>query len=174
MPFLCTPGEALTAPKMVATHGSSRMAVPGAIWTLCMTADVSDQAKRYARSVPPQVLMALGEYRRWQRFWYSAHYVIGLFAATAGAYTATGVSWGWSVSAAIGTALVTFLGPLQKASSYKHAYYRLRTALTTFEAISSKSDQWLINEYKAAQQIVLTGDPSVAGQANVEHPAPAP
>lgn len=39
----------------------------------------------------------------------------------------------WGLFAALLSGVVTFLGPLQKGESYKHAYYRLSSAITRFQ-----------------------------------------
>jgi hypothetical protein len=116
-----------------------------------------------AREVPKTVHKTLAEYRRWQRWWFSAHYIIGVTGAVAGAIAGfraapQELSLGLGVLAAVATGLVTFLGPLLKANAYKHAYYLLRSAVTSFDADPLRTVQWLLERHEAAQNIVLTGD----------------
>ena len=53
---------------------------------------------------------------------------------------------------------MTFLGPLQKGDSYKHAYFRLSNAVARYQSVSSVDVEWLLKEYRAAQQIMLNQD----------------
>jgi bacteriorhodopsin len=79
--------------------------------------------------------------------------------------------WLWGVIAAVATGLVTFLGPLQKGETYKYAYYRLLNAIARFESVDSTATEWLLDEHKHAQSIVLMGDPDQVQEAK---PKPAP
>lgn len=65
----------------------------------------------------------------------------------------------WGLFGALLSGVVTFLGPLQKGESYKHAYYRLSSAITKFES-SVISIGELLEQYEQAQSIVLLGDPA--------------
>jgi hypothetical protein len=115
-----------------------------------------------ARDVPSVITKHLDEWRRLQRFWFILHYACGLGGVIA-AVLASRIDW-WvlGITAAVSTALVTFLGPLQKGESYKHAYYSMANAVARFQAISTVDVDWLLGRYREAQQIVLSQEIKVA------------
>lgn len=103
---------------------------------------------------------SLLDFRRLQRFWFLIHYSAGLGGVVAGILAAAPRIewWLWGVIAAVCTGLVTFLGPQQKGDSYKHAYFRLASAVARYESVETTTVEWLLDEYRNAQKIVLTGD----------------
>ncbi|WP_292992578.1 hypothetical protein [Nitrosomonas sp.] len=132
------------------------------------------------QSVPEMVSSRNSTFKYWQRIWYAVHYLSGLIAVIAGglataavaittdpntvsypAYSAfiEQVPWIWGLIASLFSGIVTFLGPLRKAESYKHAYYRLSTAITRYEESLIEKVQ-LLEEFETAQNTVLIGDPS--------------
>jgi hypothetical protein len=123
--------------------------------------------------VPDLIRKNLDEWRRLERFWYFVHYSCGLAGVVAGVFAAAppevlvqllgGRLWG--VLAAVATGLVTFLGPLQKGEGYKNAYYRLANAVARFESVSDTPVNWLLEEHKNAQKIILNRDPQPDQQA---------
>ena len=106
-------------------------------------------------------------YGLWQFFWFSVHYGAGLLAITAGGFATAAVAkdgpsfiaryvWLWGLVASLLSGVVTFLGPLQKAQSYKYAAYSLESHTVYYESkiIGIKDLQDTIEK---TQQIVLTG-----------------
>lgn len=135
---------------------------------------MSDRGENIA--LPVQVTVLYKTYMRWQRFWFSLHYTAGVIAVIAGVLaTASGTNsgpefvqtntWVWGLLAALLSGVVTFLGPLQKAEAYKHAYYLLNKSITRFEA-GNISIEDLLNRYEQAQAIVLLGDPKASDNNN--------
>jgi len=115
-----------------------------------------------------KILIRNYTFKRWQFFWYSVHYSSGIIAVISGVLvTASGTqsgpdfiqsyTWLWGLLAALLSGVVTFLGPLQKAERYKHAYYSLDTALVNYEIGLLKSDK-LMEEYVKANNMVLFGN----------------
>lgn len=122
------------------------------------------------RDAPGRILERFRLYKRWQQYWFFLHYAAGFLAISAGALTtASGAeagpkfiqtyTWVWGLAATVLSGIVTLLGPLQKAESYKHAYYRLSSAIIRYESHIIEI-QSLFTEFDRAQNIVLIGDPS--------------
>ena len=64
------------------------------------------------------------------RCWWSVHYTTGILAAVAGAIVASGTGpIVWGSVASVCAALITFLGPLKKATQYYHAHHALSQVL---------------------------------------------
>jgi hypothetical protein len=135
-----------------------------------MKADTTKQS-----AIPDSINIRFRDFQFWQRFWFTIHYLAGVIAVGSGCLaTAAGASagppfirelaWMWGVFAAILSGVVTFLGPLQKAESYKHAYYRLSSAITRYQA-GVASIEYLLDENEKAQNIVLLGDPTAVKEA---------
>ena len=92
------------------------------------------------KTIQDLVVERAGLYQFWQFFWFSVHYSAGLVAILAGGL-ATAASanespawvkkyaWGWGLTASLLAGVVTFLGPLQKAESYKQVQYVLEKAI---------------------------------------------
>jgi hypothetical protein len=110
------------------------------------------------------------DFQYWQRFWFIIHYTAGVVAILSGCLaTAAGAEagplfirdfgWMWGLFGALLSGVVTFLGPLQKGESYKHAYYRLSSAITKFEA-SVIGISELLEQNDKSQNIALLGDPA--------------
>jgi hypothetical protein len=124
-----------------------------------------------ARDIPKVIAERLVEWRRLQRFWFLLHYSCGLGGVLAAVFASRFDWWVWGVTAAVSTALVTFLGPLQKGDCYKHAYYLLSSAVARFQAVQSVDAEWLLRKYHHAQQIVLSQDIKPAGEEGVAQKA---
>ena len=129
----------------------------------------------HRQPVPEMVTDQYKVFQKWQRFWFGIHYLSGVVAVVAGCLaTAAGAksgpdiiqsaAWIWGLLAALLSGVVTFLGPLQKAESYKHAYYRLSSSITRYEAGIIEMKQ-LLDDYENAQSIVLLGDPTAGKKA---------
>lgn len=128
-------------------------------------------ASSQRQPVPAIIMERYKTFQNLQRFWFGIHYLSGIIAIIAGCLaTAAGAkstpdfiqnaAWMWGLLAALLSGVVTFLGPLQKAESYKHAYYRLASSITRYETgfIDMKK---LLDDYENSQSIVLLGDPTV-------------
>ena len=122
-----------------------------------------------------------GLYSFWQFYWFSVHYSAGLVAIIAGGLaTAAAVNdspawvkkyaWSWGLIASLLAGVVTFLGPLQKAESYKRAQYVLEKAVVDFQDkrisagdlsdLLGKSQQiYLVAPSKSPTNIAAPGDP---------------
>lgn len=122
--------------------------------------------------IPNKINKQYKEFQFWQRFWFTVHYLSGIFAVIAGGLaTAAGTDsgpkfihnliWVWGSIASLLSGIVTFLGPLQKAESYKHAYYRLSSGIARYEA-NEMNIKDLLDIYERAQNVVLLGDPTAA------------
>lgn len=99
-------------------------------------------------SIPTIVIELMTRTKRLYRWWWAAHYTIGLTGVFAGAVltaltsstvggpgevdtllaTLRPYSWLIGIVAAVTTSLVTFLGPLHKAERYWSAYHHLEQA----------------------------------------------
>jgi hypothetical protein len=126
--------------------------------------------------VPDRVSALYETYKKLQQFWFFLHYSAGVIAVIAGVLAAAAGAnsgpefvqsnaWIWGLLAALLSGIVTFLGPLQKAEAYKHAYYLLANSLTRFEA-GILSMGALLDDYEHAQSIVLLGDPKASNRRN--------
>lgn len=135
-----------------------------------MTISATPPSSSPHRNSPERVLERYRIYKRWQQYWFFLHYAAGFLAIAAGALTtASGAeagpkfiqtyTWVWGLSATVLSGVVTLLGPLQKAESYKHAYYRLSSAMIRYESYVIEI-QVLFDDFDRAQNIVLLGDPA--------------
>lgn len=133
-------------------------------------------ASSQRQAVPAIVIERYKTFKNLQRFWFGIHYLSGIVAIIAGCLaTAAGAkstpefiqnaAWMWGLLAALLSGVVTFLGPLQKAENYKHAYYRLSSSITRYEAGFMEMKQ-LLDDYEGAQSIVLLGNPAVGKKAH--------
>ena len=113
-------------------------------------------------------------YNTWQLFWFSVHYTAGLFAIVAGGLATAAVAqestgligewgWIWGLTASLLASVVTFLGPLQKAQTYKRAHYVLDKAAVDFRDDRITGEQ-LSTRLEEAHNIVL--DMPFSSQAN--------
>ena len=121
--------------------------------------------------IVPEIRKNLAEFRRLQRLWFTVHYGCGLAGVIAGILAASPKIefWLWGVIAAVSIGAVTFLGPLQKGDSYKHAYYRLRNAIARYESMPTIGIDWLLDEYQHAQGLVLSRDTDLPPTARYIH-----
>ena len=117
--------------------------------------------------VPEEVKLQFNNYKVWQRYWYFIHYACGVVAIICGGFaTASGTSngpdiiqsntWLWGLLASLLSSVVTFLGPLQKAETYKLSYYLLYSAVTKYK-VGLLTVAELMDALNQAQTVVLTG-----------------
>jgi len=111
------------------------------------------------KEIPGIITKQATDWMRLQQFWFLLHYACGLAGVVAAVLASKFGWWLWGVIAAVSTAIVTFLGPLQKGDSYKNAYFRLASAIARFETVPSVEAEWLLAEHRVAQQMVLNQDP---------------
>lgn len=129
-------------------------------------------------AIPTLVEQHYQQFVMWSRFWFLIHYASGVLAVIAGGLATAagakstvefinGYAWLWGLAATLLSGVVTFLGPLQKGESYRHAHFYLSSALARFQAgeITVKA---LNDECDKAKSMVLLGDP------NAVHPGLAP
>ena len=104
-------------------------------------------------------------WKRLYRLWWAIHYFIGVIgvacavlASSAGMKEDMTSKYLWLVGliGAVSTALVTFLGPVQKAERYWRGFHIAEQALLDFE--SGQSDiKKVARELKLARRVVLIG-----------------
>lgn len=123
-----------------------------------------------AIEIPSDVLNRYKTFKFWQFYWHCVHYSAGVIAILAGCLaTASGAdagppfiqtyTWVWGLLATVLSGVVTLLGPLQRAETYKHAYFKLSSAITRYKVGIIQVDT-LMNEYDKAGNVVLYGDPT--------------
>jgi len=119
-------------------------------------------------------------YQFWQFFWFTVHYGAGLIAILAGGLATASAAkegpsfltkyvWVWGLVASLLSGVVTFLGPLQKAQSYKQAYYKLEPAASSYKAGTITIEK-LEDAIEISQKIVLVGY-SEQPQSSDNHPS---
>ena len=132
-------------------------------------------------SIPSIVIELMSRTKRLYRFWWAAHYTVGLTGVVAGALltaltsaqTTAGsqeISWffalldkySWLIGiiAAVSTSLVTFLGPLHKAERYWSAYHHLEQACLEYRGVDSDPRmKRLMTRVMQARKILQVVDP---------------
>lgn len=131
-------------------------------------------------AIPEAVIELMERTRRLYRWWWAAHYTVGLTGVVAGALltalTSSAVSgpgeassllealrpysWLIGIIAAVATSLVTFLGPLHKAERYWSAYHHLEQACLEYRGTDTDPRmRKLMKRVMQARKILQVVDP---------------